>query len=89
MYHALGRSVLERGWKFVTYEGPGQPTVRRQQGLGFRPDYLRTLEDVDPARMALQGTSVGGTLAPRVANREHRLALCWPSTTSLISIEAS
>lgn len=84
LYHGIGRYVLERGWNFATYEGPGQPTVRRQQGLGFRPDwwnvvtpvvdYLSERADVDTDRVALAGFSFGGTLAPRAASREHRLA---------------
>lgn len=84
LYHSIGKHVLERGWNFATYEGPGQPTVRRQQGLGFRPDwwnvvtpvvdYLSERPDVDMDRVALAGYSFGGTLAPRAASREHRLA---------------
>ncbi|KAI0173566.1 alpha/beta-hydrolase [Hypoxylon sp. FL1284] len=83
-YHALGREVLDRGWNFATYEGPGQPTVRREQGLGFIPnwwdvvspivDYLETRPEVDSKRVALAGLSFGGTLAPLAASREHRLA---------------
>ncbi|KAI4860885.1 alpha/beta-hydrolase [Hypoxylon rubiginosum] len=83
-YHALGREVLDRGWNFVTYEGPGQPTVRRQQALGFIPnwwdvvtpvmDYLETRPEVDIKRVALGGLSFGGILAPLAASREHRLA---------------
>jgi pimeloyl-ACP methyl ester carboxylesterase len=84
LYHSLGVHVLARGWNFATYEGPGQPTVRRQQGLGFRPDwwsvvtpvvdYLAARDDVDMERLALEGISFGGTLAPRAASREHRFA---------------
>lgn len=83
-YHQLGRSVADRGWNFVTYEGPGQPTVRRQQKLGFIQnwwdvvtpvmDYLASRPDVDMERVALVGLSFGGTLAPRAASREHRLS---------------
>ncbi|KAI1387806.1 alpha/beta-hydrolase [Hypoxylon trugodes] len=83
-YHALGRETLERGWNFVTYEGPGQPTVRRDQGLGFIPnwwdvvtpvmDYLETRPEVDAKRIALGGMSFGGILAPLTATREHRMA---------------
>ncbi|KAI0127932.1 Alpha/Beta hydrolase protein [Xylariales sp. AK1849] len=82
-WHALGREILDRGWNFVTYEGPGQPTVRRQQGLGFRPDwwnvvtpvvdYLAQRGDVDMDNVALAGISFGGQLAPLAATREHRV----------------
>lgn len=27
-YHTIGLEILKRGYNFVTYEGPGQPTVR-------------------------------------------------------------
>ncbi|KND86430.1 2,6-dihydropseudooxynicotine hydrolase [Tolypocladium ophioglossoides CBS 100239] len=84
LYHSVGRSILDRGWNFVTYEGPGQPTVLRQQQLGFIPDwwdvvtpvmdYLAKRPDVDMRRVALVGISFGGTLAPRAASREHRLS---------------
>ncbi|KAI1101256.1 alpha/beta-hydrolase [Jackrogersella minutella] len=83
-YHAIGREILDRGWNFVTYEGPGQPTVRRQQNLGFIPnwwdvvtpvvDYLETRPEVDKKRIALTGMSFGGILAPLAASREHRFA---------------
>ncbi|KAH7141130.1 putative alpha/beta hydrolase [Dactylonectria macrodidyma] len=31
MYHVIGKAALERGINVITYEGPGQPTVRREQ----------------------------------------------------------
>ncbi|KAI1397517.1 alpha/beta-hydrolase [Hypoxylon fuscum] len=84
IYHQLGREVLDRGWNFVTYEGPGQPTVRREQKIGFIPnwwdvvtpvlDYLETRSEVDMKRVALEGLSFGGILAPLAASREHRFA---------------
>lgn len=84
LYHAFGRAILDRGWNFISYEGPGQPTVRRQQGLGFITnwwevvtpvmDYLTKRQDVDTDRIVLIGYSFGGTLAPLAASREHRLS---------------
>ncbi|KAH8892138.1 alpha/beta-hydrolase, partial [Thozetella sp. PMI_491] len=84
LYHQLGVHVLARGWNFATYEGPGQPTVRREQGLGFIPnwwdvitpvvDYLSSRDDVAADAIALIGVSFGGSLAPIAASREHRLA---------------
>ncbi|KAI1777279.1 alpha/beta-hydrolase [Hypoxylon cercidicola] len=83
-YHTIAREILDRGWNFVTYEGPGQPTVRRDQGLGFIPnwwdvvtpvvDYLETRPEVDKKRVALAGLSFGASLAPLAASREHRFA---------------
>jgi hypothetical protein len=39
-------------------------------------DYLLTRPDTDPARIVLNGLSLGGYLAPRAATAEHRLAAC-------------
>ena len=82
-WHQLGQEVLDRGWNFVTYEGPGQNTVRRQQHIGFTPewwdvvtpvvDYLAGRCDVDIGNVALVGISFGGVLAPLGASREPRL----------------
>ncbi|KYK61299.1 hypothetical protein DCS_02441 [Drechmeria coniospora] len=97
LYHFLGRSILDRGWNFVSYEGPGQPTVRRQQNLGFMANwwevvtpvvnYLSQRPDVDVDRVALVGVSFGGTLAPLAASREHRLSavLAIDGVTSLFA----
>ncbi|OTB09296.1 hypothetical protein M426DRAFT_70634 [Hypoxylon sp. CI-4A] len=84
LYHAIGRNILDRGWNFATYEGPGQPTVRRQQGLGFISnwwdvvtpvvDFLEKKPEVDTKHLALVGLSYGGILAPLAASREHRFA---------------
>jgi alpha-beta hydrolase superfamily lysophospholipase len=80
----MGMAALQRGYNVITYEGPGQPTPRREQNLGFivewkkvvTPiiDYLVTLPGVDPETIALVGFSFGGFLAPRAAAFEHRLA---------------
>jgi hypothetical protein len=84
LYHELGTAVHARGWNFISYEGPGQFTVRQQQKIGFIPewwevitpvvDYLATRHDVDMDRLALGGISYGGILAPLAATEEHRLA---------------
>ncbi|KAK2669364.1 Alpha/Beta hydrolase fold [Fusarium oxysporum f. sp. vasinfectum] len=84
LYHSNCREIIQRGWNCITYEGPGQATVRRQQNLGFMPewweavipvvDYVRSRNDVDPDRVALIGMSFGGLLAPLAATHEHRLA---------------
>jgi hypothetical protein len=78
------QAALARGINVITYEGPGQPTVRREQNIGFIPDwdkvvtpvvdYLLTRPDVDSAKIGLVGFSMGGYLAPRAAAVEHRLA---------------
>lgn len=86
MYHQVGEAVVQRGMNVITFEGPGQPTVRRQQNLGFIPEWEKVVtpvvdwavaarrEEVDPARIGLWGSSFGGYLAPRAAAFEHRVA---------------
>ncbi|KHN97589.1 2,6-dihydropseudooxynicotine hydrolase [Metarhizium album ARSEF 1941] len=84
MYHVIGQAALERGINVMTYEGPGQPSVRREQNLGFIPDWekvvtpvidhLLTRPEVDPRAIGLLGYSMGGYLAPRAAAFDHRLA---------------
>ena len=81
-YHMACTEVLARGWNCATYEGPGQPTVRRDQQIGFIKDwwnvvtpvvdYLETRPDVDCEKLALVGISFGGSLAPIAASQEHR-----------------
>ncbi|KAI1164443.1 alpha/beta-hydrolase [Nemania serpens] len=83
LYHMHGAAALERGYNVVIYEGPGQPTVRREQGLGFthewekvvKPvlDYLETLPSVDMRCVALMGYSLSGVLAARAAAFDHRV----------------
>ena len=84
MYHLIGQAVVQRGMNVITFEGPGQPTVRREQNIGFIPqwervvtpvvDYALTRPEVDPAAIGLMGYSFGGFLAPRAAAFEHRVA---------------
>ncbi|KAH8659960.1 Alpha/Beta hydrolase protein [Xylariales sp. PMI_506] len=85
MLHVLGSACLERGINVMTYEGPGQPTVVREQKLGFIPewekvvtpvvDYLVGQPEVDTAKIGLMGCSMGGWLAVRAASFEHCLAV--------------
>ncbi|KAH8705977.1 Alpha/Beta hydrolase protein [Talaromyces proteolyticus] len=84
IYHQFAHEVLARGWNFATYEGPGQATVRREQNIGFIPqwwdavtpvvDWLQSRDDVDTDRIALVGLSFGGQLAPLAASHEHRFS---------------
>jgi alpha-beta hydrolase superfamily lysophospholipase len=84
MLHVCGFAALERGFNVVTFEGPGQPTVLREQDLGFRhdweavvspvADFCETVPEIDAGRLALLGLSFGGYLAPRAAAFEPRIA---------------
>jgi hypothetical protein len=83
-YHTECVQILARGMNCVTYEGPGQPSPRRYQNLGFIADwwsattpvldYILTRSDVDPGKIVLMGESFGGTLAPRAASQEPRIS---------------
>lgn len=96
--HAVGFPILARGWNYVSYEGPGQPTTRRNQNLGFTPDwhevvtpivdYFSTRADVDMASLGLMGLSFGASLAPRVAAYEHRFAAVF-AIDGMYSIQAA
>ncbi|KAJ9642166.1 hypothetical protein H2204_002535 [Knufia peltigerae] len=84
MLHFHGFAALERGHHVILYEGPGQTSVRRDQGLGFVHDWERVASPivdwlehvpfVDSSKCGLLGVSLGGYLAARAATVEHRLA---------------
>jgi hypothetical protein len=79
-----GAAAIERGYNALIFEGPGQGSMLFERQVPFRPDwehvitpvvdYLRSRPDVDPARIALIGNSLGGELVIRAAAFEHRLA---------------
>jgi pimeloyl-ACP methyl ester carboxylesterase len=83
--HAEGALAgLERGYNVLTFDGPGQYGPIHRERLPFRPDwekvvtpvvdYALTLPEVDPAKIALMGISMGGVLAPRAAAFEKRIS---------------
>ncbi|WP_194926463.1 alpha/beta hydrolase family protein [Catenulispora pinisilvae] len=85
-YLALAAGALRRGYHVLAFDGPGQGSTIREQGLHFRPDweavvtpvvdFVLALPEVDAARVALIGTSMGGYLAARAVAFDHRLAAC-------------
>jgi pimeloyl-ACP methyl ester carboxylesterase len=84
-YFAMA-GALRRGYNVLAFDGPGQGSTVREQGLHFRPDweavvtpvvdFALTLPEVDAERLTLIGMSLGGYLAARAAAFEHRLAAC-------------
>ncbi|KAL2213558.1 2,6-dihydropseudooxynicotine hydrolase [Sarocladium strictum] len=84
IFHVVGLAALQRGINVITYEGPGQPSVRRYQNRGFIPDWEKvvtpvvdfalTRPEVNPNGIGIWGYSFGGYLAPRAAAFDHRLA---------------
>ncbi|WP_405166419.1 alpha/beta fold hydrolase [Nocardia sp. NBC_01499] len=85
-YLALAAGALRRGYNVLAFDGPGQGSNVREQGLHFRPDweavvtpavdFAFALPEVDADRLVLVGTSLGGYLAARAAAFEHRIAAC-------------
>jgi pimeloyl-ACP methyl ester carboxylesterase len=85
-YLALAAGALRRGYNVLAFDGPGQGSNVRDQGLHFRPDweavvtpvtdFALTVPEVDAGRLVLIGTSLGGYLAARAVAFEPRIAAC-------------
>lgn len=79
-----GAAAAERGYHWMTFDGPGQQSALFEQGIPFRPDWEAVLTpvvdavlarpDVDPDRLAVIGVSQGGYWVPRALAFEHRFA---------------
>lgn len=81
--YGFAQAAMKRGYTVITFEGPGQGAVLREQNLPFRPDwenvitpiidYVSKLPSVDPDAITVYGRSFGGYLAPRAAAFDHRI----------------
>lgn len=79
-----GAAAGERGYHWMTFDGPGQQYALYEQGIPFRHDWEAVLTpvvdamiaraDVDADRMTVIGISQGGFWVPRALAFEHRLA---------------
>jgi len=84
MWFMSASGAIKRGIAVLMVDGPGQGgTLRRHHipnrydyevPVGRMIDYLETRDDVDHARIAVCGSSLGGYYAARAAAFEHRLA---------------
>jgi dienelactone hydrolase len=84
MWFMTGRGALQRGISMLMVDGPGQGGPLRRQNITTRHDYevpvgacidyLETRADVDPGRIAVSGSSLGGYYSARAGSYEHRLA---------------
>jgi pimeloyl-ACP methyl ester carboxylesterase len=78
------RAAVERGYNVLAFDGPGQFGPLHREGLTFRPDWEKVvtpvvdfalrMPEVNPAKIALMGISLGGYLAPRAAALEKRIS---------------
>ncbi len=74
---------VRRGMSFIDVDGPGHGATLREKKLYAPPDservaravidYLVTRPDVDPERIGLHGSSMGGYSGPRCATGEERI----------------
>ena len=86
LWFITGRGALQRGISVLLVDGPGQGGALRRHGLVTRPDYevpigkcidwLEKRNDIDTARIAVSGSSLGGYYAARAGAMEPRLAAC-------------
>jgi hypothetical protein len=83
MWGLGGAAARDRGYHWMTFDGPGQQAALRERSLYFRPDWETVLTavldavsdraDVDRGRVASIGVGQAGYLLPRALSREHRL----------------
>lgn len=81
---------VKRGYHVLTFEGPGQGAVLREQQLPFRPDwevviqaitdFAVTQTEIDASMLILFGLSFGGHLAPRGASGNDRIKILIANT---------
>lgn len=78
-----GLAAAERGYHWLTFDGPGQQSMLFERGIPFRPDWEAVLtpvldavlarRDVLADRIAVIGVSQAGYWVPRALAFEHRL----------------
>jgi hypothetical protein len=84
MWAQAGAAAAERGYHWLTFDGPGQQAMLMEHRIPFRPDWERVLTpvldavlaraDVDPERVAVIGLGQGGYWVARALAFEHRFA---------------
>lgn len=87
---------VRRGMSFIDVDGPGHGGTLRYHKLYAPPDserfakavldYLVTRPDVDPERIGLHGSSMGGYSGPRCATAEKRIkaVAVWSGAYNLV-----
>jgi len=83
LYFHVVAAAFQRGYSVLTYEGPGQGSVLREQGLTFTPQWEKPngavldaflARHVTSGTIVLIGESMGGYLAPRAAAFDPRIS---------------
>lgn len=84
MWGYVGAAAEERGYHWMTFDGPGQQSMLFERGVPFRHDWEAVLTpvydamsarpDVDGKRVAVVGISQAGYWVPRAIAFEHRFA---------------
>jgi pimeloyl-ACP methyl ester carboxylesterase len=94
MYLKIGKALGTRGYTVLLLDWPGQGEARRrgiyartrfETALAAALDHLEPLPEVDPDRIALIGSSLGGFYAVRGAAYEPRIAatVVWGVSTGV------
>lgn len=82
LYFMLAAGALQRGYSCLTFEGPGQGSIIREQGLQFTSEWEKPTGAVldtflkqypRPEKIVMIGASLGGYLAPRAAAFDKRI----------------
>ena len=82
LYFVLVKDAREHGYAVLTYDGPGQGSALRDQGLKFTHEWEKPVKAVvdtfltvhsRPHNIVLVGMSLGGYLAPRAAAFDQRI----------------
>jgi alpha-beta hydrolase superfamily lysophospholipase len=82
LYLSVVAAAVRHGYSVLTYEGPGQGSVIREQGLIFESNWEKPNAAVldaflsshgKPVKIVLLGESLGGYLAPRAAAFDSRI----------------
>jgi alpha-beta hydrolase superfamily lysophospholipase len=82
LYFMLASAALARGYSCLTFEGPGQGSIIREQGLLFTHEWEKPTGVVldeflrrypKPHKIIYIGASLGGYLAPRAAAFDKRI----------------
>lgn len=81
LLYTMRRSAAGNGLSLLLIDLPGCEATdenrfssRIEASAGRWVDYLLARGDIDPSRIALYGDGLGGSLATRIASRDHRFA---------------